>query len=342
MVNPIVSGGINIPLPQRRPRPAAPYELSPDRAKRARLLPGTLPPSFNSGPPLAARVISVSSPPAIAVQQSMPQSCAAATTSDSCPVLASTLPSILVPISNPKPPVRAKAAPPPAAVPAPVNVSQLCHAQQGLSLVEIANIGLQLVHFVKTFSANPQNRLFPLIPRDLLLYQDRRLSVGLPRDPAAQIANSLKYHAPEVALGYQLTTRSLCWNIGVILFELFLDAPVFSGYSPLTHLLAINALFGPLPDEMIKQILQAQTHLPPAVQITMTLISSNRDHEVRTRLKGKIFAQATQKRETLNTTNSFHDLISKLLKCDSQERLDCDGALRHPFFYRPPVQPSTD
>ena len=198
------------------------------------------------------------------------------------------------------------------------------------SLGEIKNIlkqileGLFFIHFNKILHRDMKSSNILLTKTGVIKLADFGLSRsyslnnGQPNRYTNKVV-TLWYRPPELLLGERNYGPSIdMWGVGCLMAEMWTRRPILQGDSEVGQLKAICEYCGSITPEV----------WPSVVELD---------------LFKKIQLPTDQKRELkkrfLPVMKDQHavDLLEKLLTLDPQQRIDCDNALNHDFFWEDPM-----
>lgn len=187
----------------------------------------------------------------------------------------------------------------------------------GLPFDYLALIGLQLFGFLKNINVDGRIRV-SVSPNTILLNDTSGISVingkarctststgiSITAAPYLIEESSRSYWAPEVILGQPSSQQSSWWSAGIVLFELFTNAPLIPACNHTQHILEAQLLIDPVPSFYSRDSFMTET----------------------------IMKHAASRRENETVCATFIHLLQCLLKRDPKLRMDPAKVLRHPFF----------
>jgi serine/threonine-protein kinase PRP4 len=155
---------------------------------------------------------------------------------------------------------------------------------------------------------------------------------------------SLYYRAPEIILGYDVSTQVDVWGLACCLIELFTGEILFKGNSNNNMLELFMQLVGKFPKKLIKKSSFGASHFDldrmkynkkTWDSITGKLIVSQKP--ISTQPQRNLFRDilspvAQNTAESRSSLLQFADVLMQMLHYDPQKRLTPAQALQHPFF----------
>jgi len=130
------------------------------------------------------------------------------------------------------------------------------------------------------------------------------------------------YRAPEVVLGQRWSYAIDIWSIGCIMLEFIYGRMVFNTHDSIDHLDQMSTMIGPIPPRMIRSPSNKEITSMFHNDGTLRLEDAKRSH-VHCKNLNRYFGPNEAK---------MLDLVSKMLKWDPKDRINCNEALRHPYF----------
>jgi len=130
------------------------------------------------------------------------------------------------------------------------------------------------------------------------------------------------YRAPEVVLGQRWSFAIDIWSIGCIMLEFIYGRMVFNTHDSIDHLDQMTTMIGPIPPRLIRSSSNKEISSMFHKDGSLRLENAKRSH-VHCKNLARYFGPNEE---------NMHDLVSKMLRWDPNNRISCADALRHPYF----------
>lgn len=155
---------------------------------------------------------------------------------------------------------------------------------------------------------------------------------------------SLYYRAPDIILGYGVTSQIDMWSLGCTLVELFTGDILFKGTSNNNMLELFMQVAGKIPKKLIKRSVHGHVHFDIEKMkfnkeyfddITGRYIISQKTISQQAKIdifKNILSPVAENTMESRSSMLEFADVIQQMLTFDPQRRITPAQALHHPFF----------
>jgi len=130
------------------------------------------------------------------------------------------------------------------------------------------------------------------------------------------------YRAPEVVLGQRWESAIDIWSIGCIMLEFIYGRMVYNTHCSIDHLDQMTTMIGPIPPRLIRSSVTKDIRSMFHTDGSLRLEDAKRS-QVHCKNLSEYFGPGEE---------SMHDLVSKMLKWDPNDRINCTEALRHPYF----------
>ena len=231
------------------------------------------------------------------------------------------------------------------------NLYQLVsNVRNGFSLQLVNKFARQLISFC--YMIQPSSTFCGIIHCDLkleniLINNDGKslikiIDFGLScflEEKSIPYTQSRYYRAPEVLLGLPYSMPIDMWSIGCIIFEIYSGISLFPGANSDDQLDLINAIRGPIPQEMLdkKKPIKILDQVNSSISISTdtTTISTDTTTISTDTITIKKYKPTTLEKLLENKqdcTPEFIDLLKKILEIDPDKRIKPHDALSHPFF----------
>lgn len=138
------------------------------------------------------------------------------------------------------------------------------------------------------------------------------------------VVSTRHYRAPEVILELGWSHPCDVWSIGCILFELYTGNTLFQTHDSREHLAIMEKALGAMPESMA--IRSKPKHFKNGKLIWDSSVPDARY------VRDKCFPLEHHLKRNSPEDQELFDLIKQMLVYNPEKRIDCEGALRHPFF----------
>mmetsp|Transcript_43947 Transcript_43947/g.73193 ORF Transcript_43947/g.73193 Transcript_43947/m.73193 type:complete len:341 (+) Transcript_43947:162-1184(+) len=147
------------------------------------------------------------------------------------------------------------------------------------------------------------------------------------------VVSTRHYRAPEVILGLGWTYPCDIWSIGCILIELMTGDALFQTHENLEHLAMMEAVLGPIPEEMIRS---SDRHCHKYFRRDVRELNwpegaSSRESVRAVRKMFKLQDTLVSEGRT-KAHKDMVELLKGMLAYNPKDRLSARNALQHPFF----------
>ncbi|XP_055010316.1 homeodomain-interacting protein kinase 3-like [Boleophthalmus pectinirostris] len=160
-----------------------------------------------------------------------------------------------------------------------------------------------------------------------------------------EVMQPISYRAPEVTLGLPLWEAVDMWGLACCLLRWFVRSTDFTGFSEFDFLIKIVRFFGVPPEKLLNAALftskyfvqeNSKWRLKTLQEFKETTgmnpkmsLSKPSATNLEQLIKGSRGSVSNQEQRDVE---QFHDLLSKMLKLDAEERITPSQALDHPFI----------
>mmetsp|Transcript_15312 Transcript_15312/g.26266 ORF Transcript_15312/g.26266 Transcript_15312/m.26266 type:complete len:401 (-) Transcript_15312:1269-2471(-) len=229
---------------------------------------------------------------------------------------------------------------------------------RGLSLELIRTFGCQILKALQLLSESNMVHC-DLKPENILVGQGRDLKDCIVKvadfgsacrvgDNRCTYVQSRYYRSPEVLLGLPYGCAVDMWSLGTILVELYTGRPVFNGANELDQLHKICSTLGLPPRHLLHKcryydrfFFSPHTNDRPSPRLPrLRRLPKSSSPAPGARplhlILGLEPGWESCRDAAADMLTSFHDLLSRMLAFDPDQRITPQQALQHPFFHAPP------